>query len=201
MLRAALTGGIGTGKSYVASRLRAAGVPVVDADVVAREVVAPGKAAMTAIVRRFGETVLSSDGGLDRARLGDIVFRDEAARRDLEAIVHPTVRAEIERFFASLPADTPLGIADIPLLYETGRDADFDVVIVAACSRETQLARVMKRDGLSRDAAERRLAAQWPTERKAQRADFVIRTDGSHAETDAQVDAVLSQLGAAPERR
>jgi dephospho-CoA kinase len=192
--RIALTGGIATGKSTVVRRLRAAGIPVVDADVLAREAVGRGTPALAAIVRRFGAGVVTPDGSLDRARLGEIVFQDDAARRDLEAIVHPQVRHLIDEFFAQLPDGTAFAVADIPLLYETGRENDFEQVIVVACARPTQVERVIARDGLTREDAERRVAAQWPIEDKVARADHVIRTDGSFAETEAQVAQLLRSL-------
>ena len=196
MEKLALTGGIATGKSHVASRMHGAGVPVIDADVIAREVVALGTPGLAAVVARFGQSILSPDGTLARARLGNIVFRDAAARRDLEAIVHPAVRQAIDDFFSRLPATTPFAVADVPLLYETGREDRFDKVIVVACTEDQQLRRVMARDGLSREDAERRLASQWPIAEKVARADYVIHTDGTHAETDAQVDALLARLAA-----
>ena len=194
MLKIALTGGIATGKSHVAGRLREAGVPVVDADQLSREVVEPGTPGLAAIVARFGSDILASTGSLDRARLGQIVFRDAAARRDLEAIVHPAVRQRVDNFFTGLPEATPLAVADIPLLFETGGERRFDKVIVVACSPDTQIARVMARNGLSRADAERRVASQLPIENKVRRADYVIKTDGTHAETDAQVAALLDEL-------
>jgi dephospho-CoA kinase len=194
MLRVGLTGGIGTGKSYVLRRLRAAGVPAVDADILAREAVAPGSAGLAAVVERFGADVLTADGTLDRARLGALVFRDDAARRDLEQIVHPIVRRGIAAFFESLAKDTALAVADIPLLYETHRERQFDKVVVVACAPATQVSRVMARDGLSQEEAERRVAAQLPIGEKARRADYVIRTDGTHAETDAQIARLLDSL-------
>lgn len=194
MRRIALTGGIATGKSYVASRLRARGVPVIDADVLAREAVAPGSDGLKAVVTRFGADILTPEGFLDRARLGEIVFRDKKARTDLEAIIHPFVRRKIDEFFAALPPDQPFGVADIPLLYETGRQRQFDKVVVAAAARETQLERIKARDGLSREDAERRVAAQLPIEAKVALADYVIHTDGTHEETDQQVEAFLEQL-------
>jgi dephospho-CoA kinase len=197
MIRIALTGGIATGKSHVAGRLRDAGVPVVDADVLSREAVAPGTPGLAAIVERFGADVLTAEGSLNRPRLGDLVFRDDAARRDLEAIVHPAVRRGIESFFAGLPAGTTFAVADIPLLFETRRERNFDKIIVAACAPAQQLERVMARDGLSRPDAERRIAAQLPIEEKVRRADFVIRTDGTFQETDAQVSRLLAALRAA----
>lgn len=198
MRRVALTGGIATGKSYVATRLARAGIPLVDADVAARNAVAPGSVGLAAVVERFGPGMLSADGTLNRGRLGAIVFGDDQARRDLEAIVHPAVRRAIEAFFLALPPDTRVAVADIPLLFETGRQAAFDCIVVVACAPETQVARVMARDGLSRADAERRVAAQWPIAKKAQLADEVISTDGTFADTDAQVDALLTRLTAAP---
>jgi dephospho-CoA kinase len=197
MRRVALTGGIGTGKSYVLARMRDAGVPVIDADLLAREAVAPGSPGLDTVVARFGPDVLSRDGSLDRARLAEIVFRDKAARRDLEAIVHPYVRRRIDDFFLSLPDEVQFAVADIPLLYENGRQRQFDRVIVAACSRDTQIARVMKRGGLTREEAERRVDAQLPIDAKVALADDVIRTDGSYEDTNAQVRDVLARLRAA----
>jgi dephospho-CoA kinase len=193
MRRLALTGGIGTGKSSVAARFRQHGVPVVDADVLAREAVAPGTPGLAAVVARFGPDVLRQDGSLDRAALAALIFADPVARRDLEAIIHPIVRQRTDAFFADLPPETAYAVAEIPLLYETGRDADFDAVIVVACAPETQLARVMARDGASKDEAVRRIAAQWPMARKRARADYVIETEGSLAETNAQIDRLVAQ--------
>jgi dephospho-CoA kinase len=195
MLKIGLTGGIATGKSYVAKQLRAAGVPVIDADVLAREAVAPGTPGLAAVVRRFGPDVLTADGQLDRARLGDVVFRDEAARRDLEGIIHPVVREGIANFFAHLPPETPFAVADVPLLYETRREDSFDKVVVVASVPMTQIERMLAR-GLSRTAAEQRLAAQLPIDDKVRRADYVIRTDGTHQETDAQVNRLVTSLRA-----
>lgn len=194
MIRIALTGGIATGKTYVATRLREAGVPVVDADVLSREVVAPGTPGLAAVVDRFGPGVLAPDGSLDRKRVADIVFADAGARQDLERIIHPSVRAAIDAFFAGLPAETPFAVADIPLLYETGREGAFDIVVVAACPRELQIERVMNRDQASREDAERRIAAQWPIEDKVARADHVIWTGISADETDWQVQHLLRIL-------
>jgi dephospho-CoA kinase len=193
--RIALTGGIATGKSHVRARFNAQGIPTIDADVVAREVVAPGTPRLAAIAARFGRDVLLEDGTLDRRALGAIIFGDAGARRDLEQIVHPAVRTRIDAWFSALdPAVHHWAIADIPLLYETGRDRDFDQVVVVACEPETQVQRVMQRDGLSEADARRRLAAQLPIGEKVQRADYVIRTDGSYEETDRQVEAVYQRF-------
>jgi dephospho-CoA kinase len=192
--RVALTGGIATGKSDVLARFAALGVPTVDADVLARDAVRPGTPGLAAVVARFGAGVLAADGTLDRARLGTIVFADARARRDLEAIVHPAVRAEMDRWFSRLPPHHAVAVADVPLLYETGRDAEFDAVIVAICPTDLQLARLVARNGLSPDEAQRRIAEQWPTADKAARATHVIWTDGTFERTDAQVRAVLDAL-------
>ncbi len=192
----ALTGGIATGKTYVSDRLRAAGVPMVDADVLAREVVALGTPALAAVRQRFGPDVIRRDGTMDRIRVGQIIFKDKRARQDLEAIIHPAVQKAVDKYFASLPKKTPFAVADIPLLYETGREAQFADVIVVACPRAMQLTRVMERNQLTKEDAERRLAAQWPIEKKIEKATFVIKTDGSFDETNAQVDRLLALLTA-----
>jgi dephospho-CoA kinase len=198
--RIALTGGIATGKSVCLRRLEELGAPVIDADVVARAVVAPGTPALAAIVTRFGPSMLRPDGSLDRAALGALVFADAEARADLERIVHPAVYDAIERWFderASEAADNRgprLAIADIPLLYETGQERRFDRVVVAACSPQEQLARLMARDRMAEDEARRRIAAQWPIDHKRARADLVIDTSGTLAETMANVDRVWQAL-------
>ena len=194
MLRVGLTGGIATGKSYCLARFAALGVPVVDADLLARDAVAPGSRALADVATRFGASILLPDGSLDRAALGRIVFTDRAARTDLEAIVHPEVYRRIGEWFAARPPATRLAIADIPLLFETGHEHDFERVIVAACDPQQQLRRLMQRDGLSEAEARARLNAQWPIEEKVARADYVIRTDGSVADTDSQVRTVYEML-------
>ena len=196
MLQVALTGGIATGKSYCLARFAALGVPVIDADVLARAVVTPGSAALAAVAARFGTSVFLPDGSLDRAALGRIVFSDRAARADLEAIVHPEVYRRIGAWFVSQPAGTRLAMADIPLLFETGHHHDFDRVVVCACAPGEQLRRLMARDRLSESEARARLAAQWPIEEKAARGDHVIRTDGTLGDTDARIRVVLDALRA-----
>lgn len=194
MLTVALTGGIATGKSYVLRRLQAHGVPCIDSDELAHGVMAPGTEATAAISAQFGD-VLAADGSVDRQKLGPIVFADPAARRALEAIVHPAVYRAIAagvRGFERIGAG-PLAVVDIPLLYETGHAGEFNKVIATVCPPEVQLARLAER-GLPREAAEQRLAAQLPAEEKAQRADYVIKTDGTFEETDARVLEVLREL-------
>ena len=130
------------------------------------------------------------------ARARGLVFADAQAREDLEAIVHPAVRRGIDAFFAGQTPLTELAVADIPLLFETNRAADFDAVVVAACPPEMQVARVMARDGVTEEAVRQRMAAQLPIEAKVRRADYVIDTSGSFQDTDAAVDRVLDELRA-----
>ena len=198
MLRAALTGGIATGKSYCLAQFAARGVPTIDADVLARAAAAPGTPGLAAITARFGPAVLAADGTLDRPALGRLVFGDAKARAALEAILHPDVYRRIREWFANLPAATRLAIADIPLVFETGHNHDFDEVIVAACDPEEQIRRVMARDRLSDAEARARLAAQWPIEEKVKRAHHVIWTDRGFAQTDGQIATLYARLTTDP---
>jgi dephospho-CoA kinase len=192
--RVGLTGGIATGKSYVRSRFEALGVPTIDADILAREVIAPGTPGFDAVIREFGRDILDASGMLDRKRLGAVIFADPSRRRALEAIVHPAVRNAIDTWFAGLNQTIPFAVADIPLLYETGRDKDFDVAIVTACEPEEQVRRVVRRDGFSETEARQRIAAQLPIGEKVARADHVIRTDGTFEETNRRVREVYELL-------
>jgi dephospho-CoA kinase len=198
LLKVALTGGIATGKSHVLRHLATLGVPTIDADVLAREVVMPGSAALKAIVQRFGVDLLDAAGALNRRALGERVFADAAARHDLEAIVHPAVYAAIDAWLTRLAAGghDRVAVADIPLLYETGHEDDFDRVIVTRCAPDQQLARLRTRDGLSESEAHQRLAAQWPVDEKAARANYIIDTSGSVEDTNRRIEAVLDQLKA-----
>jgi dephospho-CoA kinase len=196
--RIALTGGIATGKSYVRERFARLGVPTIDSDTLAREAVAAGTPGLEAVVARFGPDILTPAGTLDRQKLAGIVFADADARLALERIIHPEVRRQTDAWFSGLdPTSHAFAIADIPLLYEVGRDRDFDKVIVVASTPDTQIQRVMKRDLVSESDARSRLAAQLPIDDKVRRADFVIRTDGTFEETDRQIADVLEQLATA----
>jgi dephospho-CoA kinase len=197
MLRVALTGGIATGKSYCLQRFATLGAPTIDADRLARDAVAPGSPGLRAIADRFGAGVLAADGTLDRPALGRVVFADMKARAALEAIVHPEVYRRIREWYANLPAATLLAIADIPLVFETGHNHDFDAVIVAACAPAEQLRRVMARDGLPESDARARIAAQWPIAEKVARATHVIWTDRGYEETNRQVGDVYTALARA----
>ncbi|HZT78066.1 MAG TPA: dephospho-CoA kinase [Vicinamibacterales bacterium] len=195
MLRIALTGGIATGKSYVLARFLRLGIPCLDADALAHGVTAAGTEATQQIAARFGADVLAADGAVDRGKLGPVVFADPAARKELEAIVHPAVYRAIAagvRGF-ELTGGAPYVVVDVPLLFETGHAQEFDRVIVTACAAETQLARLRER-GLGDEAARQRLAAQWPTAEKTSRAQFVITTDGTFDDTDRQVAEIDARL-------
>ncbi len=195
MKRVALTGGIATGKSVVRGELERLGVPTIDADTVARDVVSPGTPGLAAIVVRFGPDVLDESRELDRRKLGAIVFANAEARQDLERIVHPAVKTAIDAWLQSMDRQKHnLAVAVIPLLYETGREHDFDVVVTTACSADEQLRRVMARDGLNELQARQRITAQLSTEEKVRRADYTIWTDGTSEETKRQLVETLEQL-------
>jgi dephospho-CoA kinase len=194
MLKVALTGGIATGKSYVLDRFRHHGVPCLDADVLAHGVTEAGTEATAAIAARFGAHILRPDGSIDRKALGAIVFEDETARRALEAIVHPAVFRSIAAGLRAFElTGSQVAVVDVPLLYETGHEREFDRVVVTACSVDQQIQRLLAR-GMTETEARRRLSAQLPTQDKATRADHVIRTDGSLEETDRQVEQILHEL-------
>jgi len=184
MLRVALTGGIGTGKSAVLVALAELGTPVLDADPLAHSVIARGTPGAAAVRMRFGEQVILLDGNVDRRRLGQIVFGDDQARRDLEAIIHPVVYRTIERWMdAQAARGSVIAVAEIQLLFEIGKDGDFDRILVVACERETQVRRVMRRSKLPESEVRQRLAAQMPLDQKVQRASYVIWTDGTLDDT------------------
>jgi dephospho-CoA kinase len=157
-------------------------------------VVIVGSSGLAAIVAAFGTGVLAADGSLDRPALGRIIFADGKARAALEAIIHPEVYRRIRVWFANLPSGIAVAIADIPLVFETGHNHDFDAVVVAACAPEIELRRVIDRDRLSDTDARARIAAQWPIDEKVRRATHVIWTDRGFSETDRQVEDVISRL-------
>jgi dephospho-CoA kinase len=188
-----LTGGIGTGKSTVAGLFAARGVPVIDADALAREVVAPGGSAHADVAAAWPE-VIGADDAVDRKRLADIVFADPAARKKLERFTHPRIQATADARLAGLAdAGEPLALYEAALLVESGRFHDFDGLIVVVASAETQIARAMLR-GLTRAEAEARIKAQTSTEEKLRFATDVIDNDGALAATEAQVDVLLAKL-------
>ena len=195
MKRIALTGGMGTGKSHVRAVFAALGVPTIDADTLARDVVAHGTPGFESVVATFGRGILNADGDLDRRALAAMVFGDTAKRRDLEAILHPAIRGAIDQWFTTLDKTAfPFAIADIPLLYETGLDKEYDAVIVTSCAPQTQVKRIMARDNLDATEVQHRLDAQMPIEEKVKRATYVIDTNGSLVQTNAQVHKLYQQL-------
>jgi dephospho-CoA kinase len=196
MLKVALTGGIATGKTYVREKFESLGVPTIDADVLARDAVRPSSPTLKLVIDRFGRDILLPDGTLDRPKLAALIFADDQARKDLEALIHPAVYTAIAAWLVRLVSKgaPPIAIADIPLLYETQSANQFDRVVVSSCTVDMQISRVMERDGLSEDEVRRRIAAQLPIAEKAKRADYVIDTNGSFENTERQVVDVLRQL-------
>lgn len=182
-----LTGGIGSGKSAAGNLFAAHGIAVIDTDAVAHELTAPGGAAMPAIRAAFGDAVVNADGALDRAAMRAIVFADPSARKRLEAILHPAIRVESERRVAG--ADSPYAILMVPLLVESGSYRErVNRVAVVDCREETQIARVMQRNGLARDEVERIIAAQATREQRLAAADDVIDNDGELAALAPQIE-------------
>ena len=177
MLRVGLTGGIGSGKSAVAALLALHGAEIIDADLLAREAVAPGSPGLAAVALEFGDGVLTPDGALDRPALGRIVFGDADARRRLNALVHPEVRRLAAARERELPPSAVV-VQVIPLLVETGQQDSFDVVVVVDAEPATQVARLARRDGLAPADAEARLAAQAGRAERLAAADHVIDNDG-----------------------
>jgi dephospho-CoA kinase len=192
----ALTGGIASGKSTISRRLADLGAVIVDADLLSRDAVEPGSPGLKAVVERFGAGVLTADGALDRPALGAIVFSDESARSDLNAIVHPQVRRLAAARLAEIARDAPDSIAiyDVPLLAETGVDHSFDLVVVADADAPTRIDRLVRLRGLDRAEAERRVAAQATDEERRALADVLIDTTGTLDDTYGQVDALWDDL-------
>jgi dephospho-CoA kinase len=203
VLRVGLTGGIGSGKSEVARRLVARGAVLIDADVAAREVVVPGSRGLSQIVAAFGENVLSPDGSLDRARLGEIVFGDPGLRAKLNAIVHPLVRewmAAAERRAAQAADHSaaktrgPIVVHDVPLLAESRGKGGFDLVIVVDVPPELQVERLVSQRGMTSDQARARMNAQASREQRLEVADIVIDNSGSLDDLDHRVAEVWAEL-------
>ncbi|WP_194899037.1 dephospho-CoA kinase [Catenulispora pinisilvae] len=192
-LSVGLTGGIGSGKSEVLTRLKARGATVVDADLAARRVVEPGTVGYDAVVREFGSEVVGPDGALDRAKLGAVVFADPARRAALNAIVHPLV-GELMAEWANSAPDGGIVVYDIPLLVEGGADRGYAAVIVVDADDEVRYARLLANRGMSRQDAAARMAAQASREERLAAADYVIANNGSLADLDQETDRVWSEL-------
>lgn len=192
VLTVGLTGGIGSGKSAVSARLAARGAAVIDADKLAREVVAAGTPGLAAVLAEFGEQVAAPDGTLDRPALGRIVFADPAARRRLEAIVHPLVRAQTQQRITQVPPDG-IVVHDIPLLVESGGQGMYDLVLVVEAPRELRLQRLAER-GLPREEAQARMASQASDDDRRAAADLLIDNGGSLADLDSRIDDIWREL-------
>jgi dephospho-CoA kinase len=186
VLRIGLTGGIGSGKSTVAAQLAARGAVIVDADRIAREVVAAGTPGLSAVVEAFGRNVLTSDGELDRPALAAVVFADAGARARLDAIVHPLVRQRAGEVEGAASADAVV-VHDVPLLVETGQSASYDLVLVVEADQEARVGRLVGR-GLTEDDARARIAAQATDEQRRAVADVVLDNSGTTEQLTAQVD-------------
>jgi dephospho-CoA kinase len=186
VLRIGLTGGIGSGKSTVSALLAARGAVIVDADLIAREVVQPGTPGLAAVVEAFGPDVLAADGALDRAALAAVVFADPEARSRLDGIVHPLVRARARELTAAAPQDAVL-VNDVPLLVETGQAASYDLVLVVEADAATRISRLVRR-GLTAEDARARIAAQATDEQRRAVADVVLDNSGTPEQLAEQVD-------------
>lgn len=195
--RIGLTGGIASGKTAVSDMLARRGAVIIDSDTLAREVVEPGTRGLEAIVERFGTTVLTPDGALDRAKLGQIVFDDPVARADLNAIVHPAVRARAAELQLRAPPGAVV-VQVIPLLVETGQADDFDLVVVVDADEAVQLRRLMQRNGYTPSQARARLKAQASRAERLEAADLVIDNSAGLPELEAQVDALWPRLAGEP---
>lgn len=193
MLRVGLTGGIASGKSEVSRRLVELGAVLVDADVIAREVVEPGTEGLEEVAEAFGREVLADDGALDRAALGAIVFADPRRRELLNSIIHPRVRARAAEIAAGAPAGSVV-VQDIPLLVETGQAGNFDVVVVVDAPDEVRIRRLEERNGLSEEHARARMAAQASREERLAAADHVVENAGTLEELRAAVDRLWAEV-------
>jgi dephospho-CoA kinase len=201
MLHVGLTGNIASGKSAVAARLAAHGARVLDADTFAREAVAPGTSGLAAVAERFGSSVIAADGSLDRAALGRLVFRDAAARADLERIVHPEVATRRAAALADARRDgVSIVVSDVPLLFETGLDRECDLVIVVDAPEPVRLERLVRLRGMAEEDARAVMATQGDPAAKRARADLVINNDGSLADLDDRVRAAWDAVTARARR-
>ena len=195
MFRLGLTGGIGSGKSTVSARLASHGAIIIDYDLLAREAVEPGTPALTAITDRFGDDVIAADGTLDRTALGAVVFGDDAARHDLEAITHPAIFDLAIAREATVPDDAVV-VHDHPLLVEVGMDAFCDLVVVVDVPEDVQVERLVTLRGMTEVDARARLAAQGSREERAAAADIVLDNTGSIEDLEARVDEIWTRISA-----
>ncbi|MGE5459737.1 MAG: dephospho-CoA kinase [Solirubrobacterales bacterium] len=196
MLLVGLTGGIGSGKTTVARMLEERGAVVFDADVLARDAIGPGTPGHDRVVERFGPNVLAPGGDIDREALASVVFADPAARRDLEAIIHPEVRRLFAESTEEFRDTDAVVVFSAPLLVETGMHTAFEVLIVVSAPVETQVDRLLRDRGMSEPAIRGRIGAQLPLEEKAEVADILIDNEGTLEELEGQVERVWTELRA-----
>lgn len=190
-----LTGNMGTGKSTVAWMFGELSVPTLDADEIAHEAIAPRSAAWKAIFERYGRAVLLPDDVIDRRKLAVIAFERPSERKFLESVIHPHVKEEVAHRVAKLAREgNPFVIVEVPLLFEAGWEGEFDAVIVVRCGEGLEIERAMRKFGFTRDEVLKRLAAQYPLERKAAAADAVIENDGTLEETKVQVRRLHQEM-------
>lgn len=190
-----LTGGIGTGKSTVSELFRSKGVPVADADQIAHQLVQPGKPGLKAVLQLFGNKVLKSDGSLDRKKLGQLVFQDKKALLQLEAILHPLVKEQVQKLRDDFAKQGHIfAVYDVPLLFEKNLQDQFDKIVLVYADPQVQFERILKRDHLSKDEINKRLNAQIPQDEKKQKADFVIDNSKSRDDLAKNFEKVYQVL-------
>ncbi|MFR0579448.1 dephospho-CoA kinase [Limosilactobacillus mucosae] len=190
-----LTGGIASGKSTISSILKAVGWPVIDADLIARQIVMPGSKGLEQIVNRFGPQMLNSDGTLDRKKLGKTVFDDPKKLSDLDKIEHPLIQEAIDSQLDEFKKQhLPVVVLDVPLLFETGMDEECDLTVLAVVDQATQLKRLMKRDQISKMDAVKKISSQMSLKEKMQRADVIIDNNGTLEQTRSQVAELVDRV-------
>lgn len=190
-----LTGGIASGKSTISSILKAVGWPVIDADLIARQIVMPGSKGLEQIVNRFGPQMLNSDGTLDRKKLGKTVFDDPKKLSDLDKIEHPVIQEAIDSQLDEFKKQhLPVVVLDVPLLFETGMDEECDLTVLAVVDQATQLKRLMKRDQISKMDAVKKISSQMSLKEKMQRADVIIDNNGTLEQTRSQVAELVDRV-------
>lgn len=195
MITVGLTGGIATGKSTVADFFRSLGAPVIDSDILVHQSLSPAGEAYHGVVEAFGPDIVTANGQIDRARLGRIVFADKTQRDRLNRLVHPVVEAHINRQLADLrAAGNVAAIVDVPLLFEVGWEDRFDLIVLVYLPKGIQRERLLRRNALTKEEADRRMSAQWPLRRKLKKADFVIDNSGTPEETMQQARSVWAHV-------
>ncbi|MBT3435674.1 MAG: dephospho-CoA kinase [Nitrospinaceae bacterium] len=196
LLRVGLTGGIASGKTTVSKLLIKNGIPVIDSDIIARDLVKPGTEALSEIVVALGADVLALDGSLDRGRVGEVVFGDESSRLALENILHPRIKVEQDRWLDARESEgeSSVAVVDAALMIESGGWRRFDLLVVVACCEEEQLARTLSRGGLSEEAVRARIASQIPLADKVKYADRVVDNSGTLDELTKEVEALVAWL-------